>query len=84
MNLLKTKEPKAVYDAIYKYNEMIHGIRMKEKIDNDFDELPEDIFRQTVEKLISKPGNKYDFLLKGGKGLRMALLNLYKIVWREE
>ena len=84
MNLLKTREPKPGYEDVFRENESIHSIRMKEVIENDVKDLPEEVFWKTVERLKSKPGNNYDFLIKGEKGLQLALLNLFKIVWREE
>ena len=84
VNLLSTKEPKSGYEEIFSNNERMHKIRMKEKVINDIEELPDEVFLETLQKLKLKPGNKYDFLIKGGNGLKMALLNLYKTVWREE
>ena len=54
------------------------------KIENDIKELPIEIFNETIKGLKSKPGNKYDFLIKGGAGLKSALFNLFKTVWKEE
>ena len=84
VNLLSTKPPKAGYEQIFKDNEMMHNIRMKEIIENDIEELPIEIFHETIKRLKSKPGNKYDFLIKGGTGLKSALFNLFKTVWKEE
>ena len=70
VNLLETKDPKDGYQHIFKYNESIHNLRMKEYVDGDIDELPEEVFKETIRKLISKPGNMYDFLVKVGDGLQ--------------
>ena len=57
---------------------------MKELVENDTEELPIDTFNTIFDKMKSKPGHKYDFLVKGGEGLKMALLNLFSIIWRQE
>ena len=57
---------------------------MLETCENDIDELPFEAFQETMAMLRKKNGNKYDFILKGGEGLQMALYNLMCIVWKSE
>ena len=57
---------------------------MKEEIPDDIEELPDEIFWKIFRKLGQRPGNKYNFITKAGYGLQLALLNLFKIIWRSE
>ena len=84
VDLLTSNKPKPGYEHVFEYNKRIHDERMKEYVDNDIDELPLDTFNSIVEKMKSKPGHKYDFLVKGGEGLKRTLLDLFYIIWREE
>ena len=44
-------------------------------------ELSQENFNATISYLASKPGSKYEFIMKAGNSLRPALFNLCKIVW---
>ena len=57
---------------------------MQEVIPDDVDELPDDLFNKVLESLAKKPGEKYQFIVKSGYSLKMALLNLFKIMWKTE
>ena len=57
---------------------------MQEMIHDDIEDLPLGRFQNIYEKLKSKPGKKYDFLVKGGEGLKAALYKLFQEVWRTE
>ena len=56
----------------------------RESKKNDLEELPEETFWKILHKIEQKPGNKYQFITKGGNSLRLALLNLFKIIWKSE
>ena len=84
VNLLKNREPKEKYKDLIKMKEELHAKRMSERICNDVDELPEDLFIKTLNQISMKPGNKYDFIKKAGPSYIQAILNLFKTVWKTE
>ena len=66
------------------FNKQLHNLHLNEVIVGDVEELPVDIFNKTFERLVKKPGDKYDFFIKGGNSLKEALFNLCQIVWKTE
>ena len=76
--LLMKKGPKEGYEDTYKNKRLLHKERMLEVIDNDVIELSNETLDKNWSKLKSKPGKKYDFLVKGGDGLKAAVFNLFK------
>ena len=76
-NLLTNAEPRDEFKDLVKYKEMIHKVRMEEKLDNDIEELPYVKFEKIFNEMKRKPGNKYKFLTDGGHSLKMALYNLF-------
>ena len=57
---------------------------MEEEIPGDIDELPDEIFYKSLEVIKKKTGNKYDFVTKGGNSMILAMLTLFKAVWKTE
>ena len=57
---------------------------MAEEVEGDIEELPYEVFHETLQALKKKDGHKYDFILKGGDSLLSALYNLFRIIWRSE
>ena len=62
----------------------LHFQRMAEVIDDDMEELSMETFHKTMELMRKKHGSKYDFIVKAGQSLKLALLNLYRIIWKTE
>ena len=84
VNLLTNRKPKEEYRDVIENLEKIHQERMKEEVEEDIEELPLDIFIKTLNYLKSKPGNKYDFIIKAGGSLLSSIFNLFQIIWRCE
>ena len=84
VDLLTAKEPPEKFADHINGLKHIHEERMKEKIDDDIDELPIDTFMKVFSELSKKPGLKYKFITKAGKSLHKAVLNLFQIVWKTE
>ena len=82
MKILKTKEPVEKYAELVAWKKEVHFERMKEEIPDDLDELPEETFWKILRKLGQRSGNKYKFITNAGYSLQLALLNLFKIIWR--
>ena len=53
---------------------------MAKVIQNYIEELPLERFLDIFEK----PGKKYNFLVRGGEGLKAALFTLFQSVWMTE
>ena len=73
VSLLTNREPKPEFVNQYNYKIFLHELRMKEKIPNDLDELTPEIFQTAINVITSKPGDKYNLLVKGGHSLFNAL-----------
>ena len=84
VSLLTNREPKPNYKEIIKWKESLHKARMEEVIADDVEELPFHSYTSILEFLKKKDGSKYDFILKAGKSLQMALFNLFQIIWKTE
>ena len=82
--LLTNRKPKEEFKEDLFMKDLIHNIRMTESIEDDIQELTVKIFNSTYEKLLKKPGSKYDFIMKGGQALKAALFKLYQVVWTTE
>ena len=63
---------------------IIHTVRMSSDEPDDNCEFSEENFYLTYKKLASKPGTKYEFIMKAGDSFLPALFNLCKIVWETE
>ena len=59
-----------------------HLRRMQEVVEDDCDELERELFAKTCLDLAKKPGSKYNFITRAGTSLRMALFNIFRIVWK--
>ena len=57
---------------------------MRERLEDDCDELDLKTFNKTFLELAKKPGNKYDFIVKAGSSFRKALFTLMSIIWKTE
>ena len=57
---------------------------MKEVIDEDINELSSETFEKILIALSKKPGQKYKFITRAGNSFKLALLNLFQIIWRTE
>ena len=84
VDLLTNKEPKKEYEDVTKYKEYIHSERMLELVEDDMEELPVTTFNKVYNDVCRKSGNKYDFLVKAGNGLKEVLFVLMKSVWKTE
>ena len=54
---------------------MVHEVRMEEEVEDDVKFSPQ-MFDETMRILRKKAGEKYRFILKGGKSLHNALYKL--------
>ena len=57
---------------------------MKESEVEDSDQLDRETFEKTCLDLSKKPGSKYDFITRAGTSLKLALFNLFRIIWEKE
>ena len=84
VDLLTNKTVKEEYADVLNAKCELHFNRMEEVIDEDIEELTSVQFEKTLIALSKKPGNKYNFITKAGYSLKLALLNLFQIIWRSE
>ena len=84
VDLLKNREPKKEFIDVIKHKEELHQERLKEIVHDDLDELPEDLFNETLKQISEKPGNKYEFIKKAGYSYIQALYQLFSTVWKTE
>ena len=84
VKLLTNREPKEAYRETIEQLERDHEERMKEKVEEDLEELPFDVFMKILNDLKNKPGGKYDFITKSGYNLLSSIFNLFQIIWRSE
>ena len=82
-DLLTNREPKADYKEDLELKQIIHQVRMVEKVENDI-EFSQEIFQTSLDMLKKKNGHKYDFIIKSGESYKAALFTLFKIVWERE
>ena len=83
VKLLTNREPSEGYEEDIRMKRIVHNARMNEAIENDV-QFSEEIFQNTFSQLKTKPGNKYDFIIKAGPSLHGALYKLYDVVWTHE
>ena len=57
---------------------------MKEKVENDIDEISPELFNKALDIVNKKPGCKYQDIRNGGSSYKMALWNLCRTVWESE
>ena len=81
--MLENRKPKAGYEDEILIKDLIHDVRMEEKLEEDV-EFSAEIFDNSLNILRKKNKDKYKFILHGGKDLKLALFKLFKIVWCTE
>ena len=84
VNLLKNRKPNAGFENIFKEKELLHEIRMDEKIPGDNEELTEDMYNKAIEKVSKTHKSKCKFILNGGRALQNAVFDLFSSVWKSE
>ena len=57
---------------------------MKESEVVNSDQLDSETFEKTCLDLSKKPGSKYDFITRAGANHKLALFNLFRIIWEKE
>ena len=72
--LLANRNPKEGFEADIDMKYQIHEARMLERLEDDIEVITEQMFEVTFKALKSKPGNKYEFIMKGGPALKSALM----------
>ena len=82
-DLLTNRDPKHEYLEDLEFKQIIHEIRMNEHIKDDLI-FTKEIFDKSLKMLKLKNGNKYDFILKSGQALKLAIFNLFRVVWENE
>ena len=70
--LLKNREPKEEFRKDLETKKRVHNLRMKKNYDND-PEFSREMFQEMIQRVKTKGGNKYDFVLKAGYSLFNAL-----------
>ena len=63
---------------------LLHEERMKEKVENDLEELSREQFETALRNVEKKHKEKYKFILNGGKSLQNAVFSLFFSVWKNE
>ena len=84
VNLLSNKPVKEEYAEVLNVKRELHFERMAEVIDNDINELSSETFEKILISLSKKPGSKYKYITRAGYSLKLALCNLFQIIWRTE
>ena len=74
--LLTNRDPKHQHEEDIRFKQLVHSVRMNEIIENDTNFLSEEMFENTYSMLKQKSGSKYDFILKGGTALKVALFKI--------
>ena len=84
--LLTNRKPKVNFEEDILMKEMMLHLRMDgdDDTDGELEELSETMFEKTYVSLSTRPGAKYNFIMKAGESLKPALFNLCKITWRTE
>ena len=78
------RKPTVGYEVLVEIKHMLHDLRMDEKIDNDLDTLPPQLFEDTYSRLAKNSHDKYEFIFKAGNSLKEALFNVCQSAWRTE
>ena len=81
---MKKKKPDPNYEHIIENKRKLHEERMFEEVENDLEEIPYQAFEKAYEKIKSKSGKKYEFYKNAGTSLKMAVFNLFRIIWKRE
>ena len=63
---------------------VLHEVRMMEDIEDDLNQLTYHQFKDTMETISKRPGNKYEFICKAGPAVTSALFTIYQVVWDTE
>ena len=82
-DLLENRKAKERFEDDVLMKNIIHNIRMEEIIENETKFTPE-MFDHSLEILKKKNKDKYKFILKGGRDLKLALFKLFNMVWCSE
>ena len=80
VKLLKDREPKEGYREVVQEKDILHNERMKEKVVDDIEELPIEVFNKTLNILKNKYSKKYEFITKAGSSLHLALFKLFQVI----
>ena len=82
-DLLKNREPKDDYKNDIEIINIMHQVRMEEKIDED-EKFTEKDFGDLLKHLQKNNKSKYKFILKSGFSYQKCLYKLFKMVWENE
>ena len=82
-DLLTNRLPKVKFQTDVQLKIDVHGIRMKESVENDI-VFSKELFQKSFSALKKKNSHKYDFILKAGQSLHLALYHLFENVWNSE
>ena len=83
-NLLTNRPPKNEYKEDLEMKNLLHDAHMQEVIEDDIENLSWEQFWRTILSLKEKKSSKYEFLLKGGHSVLVAIFHLCKAVWSTE
>ena len=84
VKLLTNREPKEKYLKYFQETQSLHKARMNEHFENDVFELTQEMFQVSIKSITSKPGKKYNFIIREGQSLHEALFDLLSSVWKFE
>jgi hypothetical protein len=82
-DLLKNREPKDDYKNDIEIINIMHQVRMEEKIDED-EKFTEKDFGDLLKHLQKNNKSKYKFILKSGFSYQKCLYKLFKMVWENK
>ena len=83
VDLLTNRTAKAGFEEDLRLKDLVHEVRMAEDPEDDIQFSPE-IFEKSLKELKKKNKDKYEFVLKSGSDLKLALFKLFNLVWTYE
>ena len=83
VDLLTNRTAKAGFEEDVRLKDLVHEVRMAEDPDDDIKFSPE-IFENSLQELKKKNKDNYEFVLKSGSDLKLALFKLFNLVWTYE
>ena len=83
VDLLTNRTAKAGFEEDVRLKDLVHEVRMAEDPEDDIKFSPE-IFENSLKELKKKNKDKYEFVLKSGSDLKLALFKLFNLVWTFE
>ena len=83
VDLLTNRTAETGFEEDVRLKDLVHEVRMAEDPDDDIKFSPE-IFENSLQELKKKNKDKYEFVLKSGSDLKLALFKIFNLVWTYE